>query len=172
MAYLKEKLIDLTKRIYRLTLLFPKKEPLRYKMREIANEILAECLNSKIKRNPLLENFRILDSFLEIAKDQNWTSPNEILRIQNEYKKLLEELEKKIETKEINFSSSTPGELNERQKKILEILKEKGKIQVWQIKEVFPEISKRTLRRDCQNLWKKGFVERIGEKNNTFYKLK
>jgi DeoR/GlpR family transcriptional regulator of sugar metabolism len=62
--------------------------------------------------------------------------------------------------------------MNERQKKILEILKEKGKIQVGQIKEFFPNVSKRTLRRDFQSLVKKGIIERIGEKNKTFYQLK
>jgi len=37
-------LIQLTNEIYRLTLLFPKKEPLRYKMRELADDILANFL--------------------------------------------------------------------------------------------------------------------------------
>jgi len=33
-------LIQATNNLYRLTLFFPKKEPLRYKMREVANDIL------------------------------------------------------------------------------------------------------------------------------------
>jgi predicted HTH transcriptional regulator len=155
MSYLKEKLIELTKRVYRLTLLFPKKEPLRYKIREIADEILANFL--KETKNPTFKELEILDSFFEIAKEQNWVSPREISQIQQDYKNLIQE--------------NRPS-INERQKKILEILKEKGKIQVGQVKEFFPNVSKRTLRRDFQKLLKKGIIERIGEKNKTFYQLK
>jgi len=37
-------LLQITNELYRLTLLFPKKEPLRYKMRELADDILADSL--------------------------------------------------------------------------------------------------------------------------------
>ncbi len=40
------------------------------------------------------------------------------------------------------------------------------------MKQVFPEVSKRTLRRDFENLLKQGIIEKIGEKNDTFYQLK
>jgi Fic family protein len=162
MSYPKEKLIELTKRVYRLTQLFPKKEPLRYKIREIADEILANLLRET--KNPTIKDWEILDSFFEIAKEQNWVSPREIFQIQKDYKNLFEEI--RFETKEDRPS------ISERQKKILEILKEKGKIQVGQVKEFFPNVSKRTLRRDFQSLMKKGIIERIGEKNKTFYQLK
>jgi predicted HTH transcriptional regulator len=162
MSYPKEKLIELTKRVYRLTQFFPKKEPLRYKIREIADEILANLLRET--KNPTIKDWEILDSFFEIAKEQNWVSPREISQIQQDYKNLFEESH--FEPKEHRPS------INERQKKILEILKEKGKIQVGQVKEFFPNVSKRTLRRDFQSLVKKGIIERIGEKNKTFYQLK
>jgi len=162
MSYPKEKLVELTKRVYRLTQLFPKKEPLRYKIREIANEILANLLRET--KNPTIKDWEILDSFFEIAKEQNWVSPREISQIQQDYKNLIKE--SYFEPKEDRPS------INERQKKILEILKEKGKIQVGQVKEFFPNVSKRTLRRDFQSLMKKGIIERIGEKNKTFYQLK
>jgi predicted HTH transcriptional regulator len=60
----------------------------------------------------------------------------------------------------------------ERQEKIMAFLKEQGRAQVWQIKQILPEVTKRTLRRDFDNLLKKGLVERIGERNNTFYQIK
>jgi Fic family protein len=192
MTYKKENLVDLTRRVYRLTLLFPKKEPLRYKIREIADEILEKLIFSlhgnpgKIHSQEIVKDLEIFDSFLEIAKEQNWVSPKEIFEIQNDYQKLKTEIEKEIETKSPSFTEVRPpldsrqisdlGQnqilLNDRQKKILEILKEKEKIQVWQIKEIFPQVSKRTLRRDFQSLYKKGIIERIGERTNTFYKLK
>jgi len=40
----KKFLLQFTNELYRLTLLFPKKEPLRYKMRELADDILANFL--------------------------------------------------------------------------------------------------------------------------------
>jgi|GEM_PF-475975 len=61
--------------------------------------------------------------------------------------------------------------LLDRQKKILEILKEKGRAQVGEFKNIFPEVSKRTLRRDFRDLVNQKLIERIGEKNNTFYQI-
>jgi hypothetical protein len=80
-------LIKLTNNLYRLTLLFPKKEPLRYKMREVADDILAE-------QSPLLalEYLGVLDSFFEVAKSQNWVAAQDVLNLQAEYSKLDGEL--------------------------------------------------------------------------------
>ena len=186
---------QLTNNLYRLTLFFPKKEPLRYKMREVADEILTE---------PNEKTFEILNSFFEVAKNQNWVSSSDILALQQEYANLKEEFKKsKLEEKEIkekeeyviNDSEHTAQTLEkeqktevlteipsevvfiekapfERQEKILAFLRENGRAQVWQIKRFFPEITKRTLRRDFEQMLKQGAVERIGEKNDTFYQIK
>ena len=183
-------LIQLTNNLYRLTLLFPKKEPLRYKMRELADDILA---------NQTEKDLEILDGFFEVAKNQNWVSPKEILNLQQEYSKLRDELgklsqvrpveanqgkiAKRSPEKEIVESAEvkppqkealpTPGVgMNERQQKILGFLRENGRAQVWQLKEIFPEVTKRTLRRDFEFLLKQGKIERIGQRNATFYQLK
>ena len=73
----KNHLIQLTQNLYRLTLLFPKKEPLRYKMRELADDILANYLQIQLtEARPLqvLDKLEILDSFFEVAKAQNWVA--------------------------------------------------------------------------------------------------
>jgi DNA-binding transcriptional ArsR family regulator len=75
----------------------------------------------------------------------------------------------KVSQKKEDISSD---ELLDRQKKILNILKEKDKAQVGDFKEIFPDVSKRTLRRDFKYLTEQGFLERKGERNNTFYKVK
>ncbi len=183
----KDYLIQITKELYRLTLLFPKKEPLRYKMREVADEILAHSLQhnqnqhpASLTQHPVLikQELEILDSFFEVAKSQNWVSMNEILNLQKEYSKLKEEALKsqpEEETLPLQLSpqkKETPSELNERQKRILELLKEREKLQVWQVKQIFPQVSKRTLRRDFTDLLKKGLVERLGQRNQIFYQLK
>jgi len=203
-------LLQITNELYRLTLLFPKKEPLRYKMREVADEILADYI-SLSQENPLLVNstivkniserekdlgdtygkLEVLDGYFEVAKSQNWVKSSEILNIKREYIKVMEELRnyklpltfetevrapesKKTETGSLQVSIPTEEKvaLVERQQKILEFLKENGRAQVWEIKKIFPQISKRTLRRDFESLLKQGIIERIGERNNTFYQLK
>jgi len=182
----KDFLLKLTNNLYRLTLLFPKKEPLRYKMREVATEILASFPQLKKTETGslrILENLEVLDSFFEVAKNQNWVSSSEILAIQKEYANLREELKKvKPERKQEEvkenpfveaqlqpFSSQT---MTERQEKILAFLRENGRVQVWQVKQILPEVSKRTLRRDFENMLNQGIVERMGERNDTFYQLK
>jgi hypothetical protein len=188
--------IQLTSNLYNLTLLFPEKEPLRYKMRELSNEVLKDITSADFsfdgpskkqeKNNSqlALENLKILDSFFEVAKTQNWVSISDILNLQQEYSKLNEEIERfnkndknfqgqnaenKISEKKEKISKIS---ILERQERILEILQEKEKAQVHEVKEVFPEITKRTLRRDFEFLLKKGLVRRKGERNNTFYQLK
>lgn len=100
----------------------------------------------------------------------------------------LSQLEPKPLKKEVSFAKKTENNQNiesgqpveksyskesllDRQKKILEILKEKGRAQVGDFKKIFPEVSKRTLRRDFRSLVSQKLVERIGEKNNTFYEV-
>ena len=193
----KNYLIQLTNNLYQLTLLFPKKEPLRYKMREIAGDIFANLIslpetNSINKHNEKCSRYigelEVLDGFFEVAKSQNWVPVVEILRIQEEYSRMKAEIKKiskkpvieieeksrveKIEVKPQSLPQSPQPAYNQRQEKILKILKEKGKAQVWEVKKIFPEVTKRTLRRDFEFLLKRGKIERIGERNETFYQLR
>ncbi len=236
----KEHLIRLTTNLYQITILFPKKEPLRYKMREVADDILANFIRAKIHSNPslkaldnidqLLDDLEIIDSFFAIAEEQNWVSPEKLLSIWEEYSKikqyakelneqnschfLVEVRQDKKEISEVTApkeqiekvvdeavasSSATEhpkeakvrkgmessfdfaiarvkkeptGSSSSRQEKIVEFLKQNGKAQVGEFKEVFPEVTKRTLRRDFWQLFREGKIERMGEKNDTFYQIK
>jgi len=163
----RERLVQLTNAIYGLTVLFPKKEPLRYKMRELADCILAR---------PQKEDLEILQSFFEVAKEQRWVREEDLLAIQAEYANLGEAIKVvKTEKKKANPGENPgpiPVVMAERQEKILAFLKEQGRVQVWQAKQVFPEVTKRTLRRDFEQMLDQGVIERIGERNNTFYQLK
>lgn len=175
-------LLQITNELYRLTLLFPKKEPLRYKMRELADEILAGLVSintSALKNVP--QKLEVLHSFFEVAQSQNWVKAEEMLKAQQGYIKLKESLEKEKPTKETSAPKKEKNEnidgeirpfsMNEREQKILAVLKEQGRAQVWEIKEIFPDVSKRTLRRDFKNLLKQGMIVRMGERNETFYQL-
>lgn len=168
----KDFLVQLTKKLYQLTVLFPKKEPLRWKARELALEIL---------RKQDEQDLATLVSFFEVAKDQNWVKEEDVLALQSDYVNVVKEMadQKKIQfakREEIKDEEKTQPltakTLMERHEKIMTILKEKGRAQVWEMKQVFPQVSKRTLRRDFEFLLKQGIIQRIGERNNTFYQVK
>lgn len=185
--------IQLTNNLYRLTLFFPKKEPLRYKVREVGDDVLAKILlilkEDSIRPKTLIadieKDLEILDSFFEVAKVQNWVSPFDILDIQKEYSKIRGEFERfsmikkeekpntilfpvQVETEMISKALN----INDRQNRILEVLRERGRAQVGDLKNIFPDISKRTLRRDFRDMLKQNLIERVGERNETFYILR
>jgi len=216
----KDNLIQNTIKLYQKTLLFPKKEPLRYKLREVADEILSDYISLEILKKPnpgsiiglrkkeeiiynLEKNLEVINSYFDIAKWQNWVSYFDILEIQEEYAKMLSKLKIEAIQREFiretavltpSFAKATEGEdkkekikqaevqpdirtekkqdLDQRKQKILEVLKEREKMQVWEANEIFPKVSKRTIRRDFVELLNRGLIERIGERNETFYKLK
>ncbi len=190
-------LIDNTKHLYRLTLLFPKKEPLRYKARETASNILNNYTLRKrlLSENPgyfakdqktryqevlfeIQKDLDILFNQLEIAKYQNWASYFEVLELQEKYQKT--DLEIKKEIKELVFNKNTEKKplvekkttkLDPRKEKIIEAIKNQEKVQVQDIVKVLPSVSKRTIRRDFNDLMEKGIIKRIGKGNETFYAL-
>jgi hypothetical protein len=241
--------IQLTLNLYRLTLLFPKKDPLRYKMRELGVEISANSILIFEKNFSDFEDLlpetkkqiEILDCFFEVVKNLNWVSVEKIFEIQKEYDKIKKELTIFLfeKEKQLNFNLAKTAELKEkavgektvensfsnlksnletkenknfeptifsmekdlieakkfvkigdpvsltekkepsfknpfqgRKDKIMEVLKQREKAQVGDFKGVFPKVSKRTLRRDFKSLMEEGLVERVGEKSETFYKIK
>ncbi|MBI2098132.1 MAG: DeoR family transcriptional regulator [Candidatus Wildermuthbacteria bacterium] len=62
--------------------------------------------------------------------------------------------------------------LSQRQRKIIEFLRAKENAQVWELQKVLPEVTKRTLRRDLDELLQKNLVERKGAWNAVSYELK
>jgi hypothetical protein len=82
----KNNLTELAKDVYHLTLLFPAKEPLRYKLRETADDIVAEYI---MEKNDYLSDirrlFEVIYSYLDIAVGQNWVSPARINQIRDNY---------------------------------------------------------------------------------------
>lgn len=169
-------LIQATNDIYRLTLFFPKKEPLRYKMREVADDILASINNSdrqimkrQIRDDFIVNNLSILNNFFEIAKAQDWVSISDILAVQEKYINLMKE----VEFSQLPIKPKLSiAQISDRQEKILSFLKKSGRVQIQEVKQIFPEVTKRTIRRDFEQMLNQGLVERLGEKNNTCYQIK
>lgn len=196
-------LVNLTSKLYDLTVLFPKKDHLRYKMRELADRILANLVlisegvvhQSKDLIWDTKKDIEVLNCFFEVVKTQNWVKESKLLEIQNSYSKVYKVLEKfsgQSSSKKVDKSTleTTPVENSEskkeapskeklkskvsvakRQKKILEILKQLKRAQVSDLKQVFPNVTKRTIRRDLDQLLNKNLIVRRGERNETYYEL-
>lgn len=71
-----------------------------------------------------------------------------------------------------NNNHSLSDHYSERQKKILQILEKVEKAQVSDIIRDLPNVTKRTIRRDLDDLLKRDKIVRIGEWNQVFYKNK
>lgn len=81
-----KKFTELAKDIYRLTILFPVKEPLRYKLREVCDDVVAEII---LEKNDyfasIRRNLELIYSYLDIALEQNWVSPARIGQMKDNY---------------------------------------------------------------------------------------
>jgi len=63
-------------------------------------------------------------------------------------------------------------EITARQRKILEFLNKNEKAQVMDLQKILPDITKRTIRRDLDELLNLGKIVRMGDFNQIFYKIK
>ena len=190
----KDYLIKLCLAVYKVSELFPEKESLKFFLRERANRVLADSILF-FSKNPvsltkeqekrfseeILGNIKVLQGYFEVAENQNWVKKENFLVLKKEYDKIEKEINKgfsKKESSDIIKKEEVPSQISldkikkGRYKKILEILGEKKEAQVRDLKEIFPQISKRTIRRDFDYLLRKGLVERVGDKNRTLYKLR
>ena len=61
--------------------------------------------------------------------------------------------------------------ISDRQKQILEFLQKNEKAQVMDLQTVLPDITKRTIRRDLDELLEAGKITRLGDFNQIFYQI-
>lgn len=199
MAEAKDYLIKLTLAVYKVTGLFPEKEPLKYQIRGMANEILAELICAKSgrqKEDPAISLVEKIKAFLRIAGFQNWVKEENIAIIIKEYEKISESffssdiLESKerseIPQKQEKSEKKTPtGERKpkippalrippeKRQEKIMNLLYYKKRINLSELKKIFGQVSARTLRRDMESLAEAGIIDRKreGQKDVSYWIL-
>src|SRR3989344_146005 len=163
-------IVELTNKIYKITLLFPKKEPLRYKIREAADEVLKSLAVWEVCVKGAHTRFFLTDVSIKEKSVFEWHEKETVGDIKEQVRQG-DNANKKQEIVALKEWTEN-NELDSRKEKILDFLKERGRDQVWEIKEILPDISKRTLRRDFDKLLKLKIVERVGERNETFYRLK
>lgn len=152
--------VKLTNTVYRILEFFPDSDPLKNKAKEKALLIM---------ENPKPEDIDILLSYLKIAKNQGWISGLNCLIIQNEYEKIKKFLPAVVDGRGVKKLDSF--ELPKRQAEIIKFLEHNEKAQVSDLLSVLPDVTKRTIRRDIDELLKMGKVVRTGKFNQVFYKM-
>ncbi len=176
-------IINISFTVYKVTELFSEEEPLRAEIRTRVNDILNDLLifqnNQEIgvKTNLLgeeiIENIKDIKKYFELAIIKNLANPVNFLVLQREYDKIAKAVKKELEEGSQSYKPKLPKikreEISSRQKEILDIIKEKGKVQAGEIQNRFPEISKRTIQRDLAFLVEQGLIQRKGEFSEQFY---
>ena len=141
----------------------------------------------------LPDDIEVLINYLVVGKTQGWVSSVNFLIITNQYRDIKNNIrppegiiKKSIEiansmvmdpkppmisSKEQNGALVYLEKFSERQDKILHILEAREKAQVSDIIKELPNITKRTIRRDLDDLLKRGKIMRVGEWNQVFYKV-
>ena len=175
----------------------PQEEQIVQEIREAANTILADLIlltDKEVvraeKKGDLLfgleRQIDILLVYLDRAKKEGWVNPENFSVLEEEYGKIRDLLEifedvprpqtakepPNIEKNEKKPETEDQASLTQRQKRIIEFLHVKENAQVWELQKVLPEVTKRTLRRDLDELLQKNLVERKGEWNAVSYGLK
>ncbi|MCX6720743.1 MAG: DeoR family transcriptional regulator [Candidatus Staskawiczbacteria bacterium] len=167
----------------------------------LVNEVSGWASFSKEKiKVQLLEDIEILMGYLWIGKTQGWLNSVNFLIIANEYEKIkigmepisspiVEQTQKlpgidkprieaevapnlateSVEIEEIENDSSAQ---TDRQKKIMDFLSKNEKAQVMDLQTILPDITKRTIRRDLDELLQAGKIVRTGDFNQVSYQVK
>jgi len=162
--------IKLTFAVYRVTELFPKGEPLRFQIRELANKILVDSINQGEKCSRPIQD---LKNLFDLAERQNWVDSRNFLVLHREYDKIYELIDTG-KTVEKSFPKQTiyKKPFKNRKEKILDILKDKKKIQLKELIQTFPQVNRRTLIRDLEELYRAGTVIRVGNGPGSCYNIK
>jgi len=155
-----------------------------------ANSVVLVKAEKQRLLNRVIKNIDVIQAFFELASKQEWIKQENFLVLQREYSRIAKEaglllaMNKELaqnkaikDTQQIkpqnhvfeNNEVVSSEQLKERHKKILKFLKSRGVVQVKDVKDVLPEVTKRTLRRDFDFLLKQGLVDRRGDKNMTEY---
>lgn len=88
--------------------------------------------------------------------------------------KKVENTKKEIASVLINTEASKMASISipPRQEKIIDFLGKNEKAQVMDLQKILPDVTKRTIRRDLDELMESGKIVRMGDFNQIFYKLR
>jgi len=153
-----QRTLNLTLAVYRLTERFPEKESLTWQLRRVSNGIIGDLASDNI--SDANKKIELLLIYFKIGRAQQWVREINWLILENEYRRLLQEIigliqmgerSKKLELKrelgeiqekpnqmshniekppDIKTRPTQTGRLSTRQQKIITELKNKGSIKM------------------------------------------
>ncbi len=175
----KEKTIALALAVYRITEKIPEGEVLIGQMKGLANQVVIKIsqIIYKEQKIDVISDIEALKSLFKIAQEQNWLNKDNFIVLAREYEKIINFLNKsKVNLKKKNEKhreQSFNGKmlmLSDRQKQILDFIKQqKNPVNLKQIREIFPKVTRRTLSRDLKILFQNKFIHQEGLKRGTRY---
>lgn len=165
-------ILKLTSAVYKILEYFPESDPLKNRAKEKALDVMSRIsgIPPVAGENTIQEDIKILLGYLEVAKSQGWMSSANYIIISNEFEKIKKEICGKEPIWETPFDR--PQVFPSRQGKILEFLNKNQKAQVVDLQVILPDVTKRTIRRDLDELLVSGKIVRMGEFNEVFYRIK
>jgi DNA-binding transcriptional ArsR family regulator len=190
-----EEIIKLTNAVYKVTDLFPPKDPLKTVIRKEALDVLffsvifLKGINPKNKEDAFV-SIKLLETYFEVSKKQNWVDERNFEILKKEYdkvseffksinkkqepkkeviveKKIIEEKKNEIENKQIEYEK-----LSDIQLKLLELLQNKGQLKPNEINTYFPKLSPRSVRRELKELKEKNIINSLGGGKSVYYEIK
>ena len=175
---MRENFLKLANAAYKVIEFFPESDPLKNRAKDRVLAIMSALGGSpEGGENSIQEDIDILLGYFWLAKCQGWLNSANYLIICAEYKNI------KSQTSQIqqkpNGSTAveplkiagTKDVLAARQLKILDFLENNQKAQVMDLQKILPDVTKRTIRRDLDELLESGEIIREGEFNEVFYRL-
>ena len=167
----KEFYIRLTLGVYKVSQLFPGKEPLKADIRELADEILANLLCNNYQGYS--ENIKLIQNLFNLAESRGLADPRNFLVLRREYNKVSGLIEDAgVSAGKTVENSFHNGKTKNRQEVILGILKSNGKVKMSDLIKSFPDINRRTILRDLGVFCQSGMVERNGGGRGACYTIK
>jgi len=160
----KEFYIRLTLGVYKVSQLFPEEEPLKCDIRKLADEILVNLLTDQYENGS--RTIEEMEKLLDLAESRGLADPRNFLVLHREYAKLGDNRAKPVD----NSSDNIKGK--NRQKVILNILKNNSKVKISDLTKSFPNINRRTLLRDLDAFCQIGMIERNGSGRGARYKIR
>lgn len=188
----REHLRSLVLALYRVTDTIPESEPSRWKMREEALNTVSRAeaffhAPSDMQISNLWSSLNTLQAYFEIAKESEWIDERNFIVLDREFERFGQSIDQSrqgfVGMDKKSHTVQTPKrpakkkvtaltvKLSGRQEKIVDHLKQNGKVHVGDLSPLFPTLSKRTIRRDLDSLVKEHFVTRFGKTNGTLYSL-
>jgi len=171
--------------VYMLAEYFPETDPLTIKIKEkvlnISESFIVEGLSGKVEKE-----VEVLLNYLAMAKKIGWINAMNYLIICKGFEDIkpvgaetpktsVAEVKAELEPLPQPVLNKLPpkqkSDLTARQQKIVEFLKQKERAQVADLLQVLPNVTKRTIRRDLDELLEMGQIVRTGNFNQVSYQM-